>query len=138
MLYAHYSECPDVISGYWKERWPNFSPIEVSCRCCGEYYHDPVSMDFLQRTRTLLGQPAKVNCGHRCKIHNARVGGAPLSEHKKMAFDLSLRGQDRQRVFECAREAGFTTFGFYRTFIHVDRRPGRRWYGKGAQKLWNG
>lgn len=135
MLYSHYSDIPDDV---W--RWANFSPDEpnLACPCCGEFFLNPVAMDCLQRTRTLLGEPLTINSGHRCGVHNALVGGAPLSEHKKLALDISLRGLDRFTVYDAAKKAGFTTFGFYQTFLHADTRPGRRWYGAGAKRLWNG
>lgn len=137
MLYAHYSDLP---AGAW--RWQNFAPDEpnLACPCCGEFYLDPLAMDMLQAARTALGRPMRINSGHRCKLHNARVGGAARSQHKlEIAFDISLIGQDRADVLAACREAGFTTFGFYQTFLHTDRRPGRRWFaGAASQRLWSG
>lgn len=129
LLVDHPSEIQD-----W--RWPNFTPAEIACPCCGEVYLDADSMDALQEARAAAGRLFILNSAHRCAIHNARVGGAPLSQHKWIAFDISLAGHDRIRLFEILREAGFGSFGFYRTFIHADMRPGRRWYGKGVNKLW--
>lgn len=134
MLYQHYSQVPPEL---WK--WSNFEPGEPNLHCphCGEFYLDVVAMDCLQLTRYELGRPIHINSGHRCPIHNARVGGAPLSEHKRIAFDISLVGHDRMDVLEAAKNAGFTTFGFYQTFLHADKRPGRRWWGgKAAQSAW--
>lgn len=135
MLFIHYSHVGPEL---W--RWPDFSPDEPNlyCPCCGEFWLDPHSMDMLQHARNILGKPIRINSGHRCWLHNARVGGAPLSEHKKIAFDINLRGHDRYDVLDCCMAAGFTTFGFYQTFLHTDRRPGRTWFGNGAKKLWTG
>jgi len=127
MIFAHYSQ---VDTRHW--RWPNFPPDEpyLACPCCGQLcVHEP-SLDMLQRARELVGRPIRLNSGHRCVIHNARVRGAPLSQHKKIAFDVSLYDHNPQRLLACLREAGFSTFGFYRTFIHTDIRPGRRWFSK--------
>ncbi len=134
-LYPHPSEVP------WDAaRWPNFRPDEpnLACPCCGEFFLDGWMMDGLQRIRKGLGRGVTVNSGHRCPIHNAHVGGAPLSEHRRVAWDVSVLGHDRAAVLRLALEYGFTTFGFYRTFLHVDPRPGRRWFGAGGEEAWNG
>ena len=136
MIYTHFTDLLQE-KDVWK--WPNFSfkyDPKLSCPCCGEFYLDVVSMNCLQKFREILGKPVHINSGHRCPIHNARVGGAPLSQHKKIAFDINLNNHNRHDVFLAARKAGFGSFGFYRTFMHTDIRPGRRWYGKGAKDLW--
>jgi len=123
------------------ENWPfkNFTPKELACKCCGMVYLDMKSISMLQAARDYLGEPMRVNCCHRCETHNAEVGGAPLSEHKKLALDVSTRGKDRLKVLKALKYAGFSTFGLYNTFIHTDPRKGRRWYGsKEARKLWTG
>lgn len=133
MLFEHYADVPSEL---W--RWPNFSPDEpnLACPCCGEFYLDFVSMDMLQLARNRLGQPLRINSGHRCGIHNARVGGVPLSQHKKIAFDVAVGNHEREDLFFALGAGGFTTFGFYQTFIHVDKRPGRVWFGEGGKALW--
>lgn len=140
-LFQHFSELPRA---GW--RWPNFRPDEkalaghlaLACPHCGEFYLDPDAMDALQRLRQHLGRPVYVNSGHRCPIHNARVGGAPLSEHKKIAFDVAIHPHTPGQLLAAAQAAGFTTFGFYQTFLHCDRRPGRRWITSGGKRTWNG
>ena len=135
MIVKHHS----TMEAIWDhERWPNFPPAELSCRCCGEFFYDEESFDLIQKVRTLLGVPCNLNSGHRCAIHNARVGGAPLSSHKKMAFDISIKGHDLTKLFNAIKEAGFTTYGFYGTFIHVDKRPGRKWSSLAGRKTWIG
>jgi len=119
-------------------RWPNFSAKELSCICCGEYYHDHDSLDMLQAARTESGRIFHINSGHRCKRHNADVRGAENSQHLKIAFDISLRGHDHKLLEKILRKAGFSTFGYYGSFIHVDKRLGRIWYSKKGRKLWLG
>lgn len=69
-------------------------------------------------------KPLVVNSGHRSRLHNAAVGGAPLSQHKKMAVDISLNGHDPKQLRQAAIDAGFLGIGMARTFLHVDlRRP---------------
>lgn len=136
MIFKHYSDVPEDI---WK--WKNFPPDEfrLSCPCCGEFYLDKRYMDSLQAVRDILGKPVRLNSGHRCPIHNAMVGGAPLSEHKRIAFDISIIGHDRSELFQACKEAGFRSFGGYQTFLHTDMRPGRRWFGDAkARELWIG
>ena len=123
--------------------WQNFPPGEICCPHCGEIWVGPgfhKTMDQIQSAREDLGRPLHINSAHRCWWYNAspRIGGAPLSAHKKLALDVSTRGHDRHEIRDLLRRHGFSTFGLYRTFIHTDVRPGRRWYGKGGKKLWNG
>ncbi len=135
MLFSHYSQVP---SGLW--RWPDFAPDEpnIACPCCGEFFLDESTMTRLQAARDAAGRAFRINSGHRCSIRNALVGGAPLSQHKRIAFDIALAGHEPAALLEACRGAGFTTFGFYATFLHVDTRPGRRWATKGGRRTWNG
>jgi len=89
-----YDSYRDVAPEIW--RWDNFSPDEPNlyCPCCGEFFLDFPSMDMIQRARSELGKSIRINSAHSCGIHNARVGGAPLSQHKKIAFDVSVTGVD--------------------------------------------
>ena len=135
MLYSHFSLVPwDAV------RWPNFRPGEpgLACRCCGEFYLDPAAFDRLQELRGRLGRPIRINSGHRCPIHNARVGGAPLSMHKRVAFDVSLVGLTPAALVAAARLSGFRGFGFYATFLHLDLGRPRTWKTKGGAKTWTG
>lgn len=121
------------------DRWRNFGAHEFACPCCGEFFLDEYSFDCLQVARSIVGSPFKINSAHRCPIHNARVGGKPLSQHKKIAFDISIRNHPFPvKVFHACRDAGFTGFGFYQTFIHVDMGRPRRWFsGPYGRKKWN-
>ncbi len=120
---------------------PNFTKQELSCRHCGEFYNAPRYFAALQKAREILGKPIIINSAHRCSIHNAKIGGAPLSQHKKIAFDINLKNQDRYKLLAALKQAGFTSFGLYKTFIHCDLRiknngKGRFWYGAGAKPYW--
>jgi zinc D-Ala-D-Ala carboxypeptidase len=119
-------------------RWPHFSPREIACPCCGELYIWPEALDALERLRTAMAAPLRINSGHRCALHNVRVGGAPLSLHKKLAFDIALGAHDPPALAQCARESGFTGFGFGRTFLHLDTRAQRaHWfYGTRSREKW--
>ena len=122
-------------SNYWP--WPDFSKAEMSCRHCGEFYAWPDFMERLQRSRCEVGRPFHVLSAHRCSLHNARVGGAPLSQHLRLAADISLGGHNPQALFGACRRAGFTGFGFYNTFLHIDLGGPRHWFGgQKAKDLW--
>jgi hypothetical protein len=132
-LYAHYTFVP------WDDkRWPKFSPGErnLACPCCGEFYLDDIMFDRLQFARTESGRSFHINSGHRCVRHNRTVGGRERSRHLRLAFDISLAGHNHLELLGQLRGAGFTTFGFYNSFIHTDDRPGRIWYTKSGREKW--
>lgn len=119
MFYKHWNEVKE-----W--RWTLFRPQAIASHGDGSLLvHEP-SLDMLERL--LAHVPTVINCGYRDPVHNAAVGGEPLSEHKQgRAFDLSIRGCDRQALHNAAVEAGFTGFGYYHTFHHVDTGRRRHW-----------
>lgn len=117
--------------------WPGFSRAEMACRHCGELYHWPKFMDRLQAARDQIGRPFHILSAHRCGLHNARVGGAPKSQHLRLAVDIALRDHDRVALHAALVQAGFTGFGFYTTFIHADMGPTRQWFGtRKARTQW--
>ena len=121
-LYEHWS---DVEGDWW---WQYFTPREIACRGTGELLVVPVALNALMQARSLLARPMVINSAYRSRLHNVRVGGVPLSQHRfGTAFDISLEGQDRQVVLDCCKRAGFTGFGFYNAFLHVDLGRTRRW-----------
>ena len=120
-LFAHHSEVDDWL-------WPNFSPAEIACRGTGELLVNVAALDTLQAARDALGAPMRLNSAYRSPVHNARVGGAPMSRHKFAdAFDIALAGHDRDHLEAVCRDVGFTGFGYYRTFLHVDIWTPRTW-----------
>lgn len=125
--FRHYTEIPP---DYW--RWGYFAPQEIASRGDGSIVVVEEALDALMAVREALGIPMRINSAYRDPIHNARVGGAPLSRHKiGDAFDVSLAGHNREALRDACRRAGFRGFGYYRTFLHVDLGPRREW-GKWA------
>lgn len=124
-LYSHYSQFQDE----W--RWKNFTPAELACKHCGEYYHDPASLDALQLLREGWGKPIVINSAHRCETHNRIVGGSQNSQHLKIAFDCVCQRKDQDQFVSAALIAGFTGIGRYasRNFVHLDMGPKRGWRG---------
>ena len=108
--------------------WKNFTTEKLSCQHCGEQGYDEASVDKLQALRDLVDKPIYLNSAYRCPIHNQRVGGTENSYHLKgVAFDLSLRGHNIHDLYKAAKQVGFTGFGWYNTFLHVDTGPSREW-----------
>jgi len=80
-------------------------------------------MDLLQRIRDTISRPLLLSSAYRCPIHNAMVGGAPMSWHKAgRAFDIRLTpGIDKTVLIAIAIEVGAGGIGHkYRSFVHVD------------------
>ena len=113
--------------GVRRAAWPPayFSPREMASRGDGSIRLVIAAGQRLDALRRLLGRPLVVHSAYRDPLHNARVGGAPLSRHKVGdAFDLRADGSiPRRELLGAAREAGFRGIGLYRSFIHLDCRP---------------
>ena len=127
----------DFKTGWQPERWPNFSIEELACRHCQAMYIWPEFLDRLQSARNDAAKPFRILSGHRCSLHNVRIGGAPLSQHLRLAVDISLVRHDRRHLLRVCSDAGFRGFGFYQTFLHIDLGRKRHWFGdRKAEKLW--
>lgn len=115
--------------GFWP--WQNFSPREISCKCCGEMYLSNRAMDALQALRDIWGKPIHINSAHRCANHNLAVGGAAKSQHLTIAFDCVCPAADQSEFIRDAKQAGFTGIGRYpdQGFVHIDMGPRREWHG---------
>lgn len=124
-LVAHWRDAPT----WWADRWPNFTPERIACRHCGELLIDPEALDRLQAARWVpSGGPLVIWSAYRCPIHNALVGGAPRSMHKYgRAFDVRTSVAQRDDHERRAIAAGFTGFGYYRNFLHIDTGRRRSW-----------
>jgi zinc D-Ala-D-Ala carboxypeptidase len=132
MLYHRISLVP---TDDW--RWPHFTARELACRCHGRfckgaYWHDPSFLDALEALRALIGTPLVITSAHRCRLWNAAVGGAPRSQHKRIAVDVALGGHTAAALADAAVTCGFTGIGLARNFIHLDRRahPARWTYAR--------
>jgi hypothetical protein len=119
-------------------RWPHFSPRELACHCCGEMCVWPEPLDAVETLRRAMSTPLVIHSGHRCALHNARVGGAPLSLHKQIAFDVALASHDPAQLARAAHTSGFRGFGYGQSFLHLDTRahPARWFYGNRSKLKW--
>lgn len=117
---------PDTTVEGW--RWPDFTPQEMASKGDRSLRLSGDAMDALQAARGALGEPFVILSAYRDPLHNARVGGAPLSRHKMGdAFDIALAGHRKMELYAACKAAGFRGFGMYRTFLHVDMGPERTW-----------
>jgi len=123
--YDHWSQVPRTFSGW---PWEHFQPEEMACRGTGKLKIEPRLLDYLDLLRSRFGSPLIVLSAFRSPYHNAFVGGAPFSSHlKAVAVDLSIVGRDKRLIEQLAKETGFTGFGYYRTFLHIDLGRPRFW-----------
>lgn len=126
MQYSNWREVP---AKEW--RWKNFSPQEIACKGTGAVIINETALDMLQNARELFNKPFVINSAYRSITHNASIGGSINSRHKNgSAFDISIVGLTSEEVvklYTALKEAGFTGFGFYNSFIHVDTGRARSW-----------
>jgi len=123
LYWQHYT---DVQPSEWL--WPNFSPNELASRGNGSLKVDIDAIHKLQVMRDIVGRPMTITSAYRDPRHNARVGGAPRSMHKQgRAFDIALRGHNKEQLKQAAEEAGFGGIAFARSFMHVDNGRKRTW-----------
>ena len=121
-----YARWQDVPADAW--RWPHFKPSEIACKGDGSLLVDEDALDRLEEVRQRIGKPLYLNSAYRSAAHNKAVGGSPTSQHLKgKAFDVRLQGITRTELLKAAKAAGFTGFGQYDSFVHLDTGPARTW-----------
>lgn len=113
----------------WPLQW--FEPSELACKGSGSLKLDLRSAIRLDWLREKLGRPVVVNSAYRSPPYNAKVGGSQNSFHiHGKAFDLRYyQSSELVDLVEVALAVGFSGFGFYATFLHVDTGPRRSWIG---------
>ena len=89
----------------------------------------------LIRLVRLFGREIVCNSAFRTPMYNNSLkGAAKKSQHiKGTAVDISTRGMsnnDKAFLLECALKSGFSSIGFYDTFLHFDRRKYGTTWGK--------
>lgn len=113
--------------------WPlqYFRPEELRCKGSGKLFTPLLTAQRLDVCRHEFGEPMHVVSGYRSKSHNTLVGGAPLSLHLEgRAFDIQwghMSAARKRALLAAAMNAGFTGFGFYGTFLHMDDGSPRVW-----------
>lgn len=103
----------------------HFKRSEFSCKCgCGFQTVDYELADVLDDVRDNFG-PVTINCGCRCKEHNAKVGGEDKSKHMEgLAADIRVQGIDPSQVYDYLAMKYNDRYGIgkYSTFTHIDTR----------------
>lgn len=106
----------------------NFKLSEFDCKCkrpeCSIVLLDDALVDILQKIREHFGVSITVNSGHRCKKHNAEVGGSTTSHHMRgMAADIRVKGVAPEEVAKYAESIGIKRIGLYDEdhgyFVHI-------------------
>ena len=126
--FPSYLEVPLEI---WRQRWPHFTPFEMSCSHCGALKVRPVVLDMLEDARETHGAPIVVSSGYRCPAWNAEVshtGRLDGVHTMAMAIDITASPQFQMRLLGIFGERGYlraensfiTGLGFARTFLHAD------------------
>jgi len=75
ILYDHYTQVNEWL-------WPHFTPQEIASRGDKSILVNYEALDKLENARTIMRKSFIINSAYRDPLHNARVGGAPLSSHK--------------------------------------------------------
>ena len=120
-----------------------FSDAELFAQCTPDERHDcclnykdnmEKTIALANKVRETYGSPIQVNSFFRSKEHNARVGGAPTSQHLEAgAIDLAPLASDHAKnplhnaltIFNACKylirkgRAGFGQVILYPTFVHI-------------------
>jgi len=100
----------------------HFTRKEFDCQCgCGT---GEISMDLvekLEKARTDLNRPMRINSGIRCLEHNRSIGSRDTSSHIKcVAADIGCTSMsDRHELLSILLKY-FKRVGVHKQFIHVD------------------
>ena len=110
----------------------NFSVHEMACKCgCGNHEMDSEFMRMLQTLRDEMQGPLKVTSGFRCVNHNQMVSTTGINgpHTQARAADILISGERAMRLFEKARQIGFSGIGLSQKgdhasrFVHLDTKP---------------
>lgn len=76
----------------------------------------------LDKIRSALGKPMRINSGYRTFNHNKKVGGVPDSAHTRgLAADIALTSSGmRYALVQLALSVGITRIGIGNTLVHLD------------------
>lgn len=128
--YDHWKQVPRNWSAW---PWRHFIPKEIACKGTGKLSVHAGLLGKLDLLRSRLGHPLSLSSVFRTPYWNSKVGGAPRSMHLFcLAADISIIDKDKHLIQRIAEDLGFTGFGYYRTFLHVDLGRPRFW-----GKKWN-
>ena len=128
--YDHWKQVPRTWSAW---PWIHFIPKEIACKGTGKLSVNAGFLGKLDLLRSHLNFPLIVSSVFRTPYWNSKCGGSPRSMHLFcLAADISIIDKDKNLIRRLAKDLGFTGFGYYRTFLHVDLGRPRFW-----GKKWN-
>lgn len=93
----------------------------------------PELMKAFERIRELCGFPIEINSAYRTPEYNVAIGGARTSQHcEGRALDLKPIPFTKKNLlhleaaaYKARTEGLLRGVGYYKTFVHIDTRPGR-------------
>ncbi len=115
----------------------NFKVKEFACHDgTDEILIDGRLVRYLQRERDLYGVTT-INSAYRTPAYNAKVGGAPKSQHLYgKASDTVCKNGSPLEVAMTAEAMGMGGIGLYPTFTHIDTRDGKsRWDNRSGKQV---
>jgi uncharacterized protein YcbK (DUF882 family) len=120
--------------GTYKKLSKYFSSKEFENSTDKEFYLDPVLLEKLDLVREEFGESLTITSGYRSPAHNAKIGGAPSSQHcLGKAVDIRPSASSKEKLDKlyliCENYFEAVGDGRNKGFIHVDTRTGkkRRW-----------
>lgn len=128
-----HGDCFFTIDG----RASNFQIKEFACRDgSDEILIDGELVRRLQDLRDKFGVTT-INSAYRTPAWNAKVGGAPASQHVQgRASDTVCKGTSPLEVAMTAEAWGMGGIGLYSSFTHIDTRSGKaRWDNRSGKEV---
>lgn len=111
-------------SGDFWDKIKYFKKSEFACKCgCGTCNMSQKLIEIADDVREHFGAPITVSSGHRCKTHNARVGGVSNSRHLSgKAMDFSVRGKSAAQVLEYVQKIPGIRYAYAidSNWVHMD------------------
>ena len=125
-------------------RYPHKIPLLYKIPYTGFETFDskPKAIKALNNLRRECGTRYLIKSSYRSPAWNELIGGAKNSQHVHgVAFDVIVPMSNRAVFYRCAKNSGFTGFGWGNRTVHIDMGPTRWWtYGddkkpkKGSEK----
>lgn len=105
----------------------HFLESELACHCgCGVNGTVQELLDALEAFRSLVGAPVTLDCAYRCPAHNAKIGGAPKSQHVLgRAADVKVKGKTARDLYGIALQVpAIRGLGVddHKQYLHLDVR----------------
>ena len=103
-----------------------FTPEELQCSCCKNYFFVSFTLDKLNALRETLGFPLNVTSGYRCKEYNTKMGYTQ-THASGQAVDIACTHEQAFQIISLASQFDFTGIGVKQKgsgrFVHLDDLP---------------